>query len=1143
MWKQIETVTTKLGGRPGGLLVGWDRVQRICTSLVFALAMGTLLARSVQADEPAHLVKDISVGAGKTYSGIQLMTVAGGRVYFTATTSGYGGELWTSDGTPAGTAMIRDLVPGHIGGAPIHATQMTEMDGLLYFVAISDDTDTYTQLWKTDGTPGGTTLVTHLNPTGMSMTYHIRMPTNANGTLFFFCNDEHGEGVWKTDGTPEGTMFVKAFSKIGLGEYSPAGAVGVIGQSIYFAADDGISGMELWKSDGTPEGTVLVKDLNVGPDDGMELYLPIAVFGSDLYFWADDGTHGSELWKSDGTAAGTVLLRDIVEGSGASDPGYPWSMLDVAGTLFFVARTNGGFPIEPMMWKSDGTSGGTLSVGPVPFRTQLAKAGSQLFFVGCDPDNGCELWKSDGTENGTALVKNINASGSMLSSGESLGAAEMDGKLFFWAEDGVHGKELWKSDGTAAGTVLVKDLAPGATSGARGGLVAVNHTLYFAGIGEDEHEWLWRSDGTQEGTLQIKRIGSDESSSSSPDGLTPLNGELYFAASDASSGRELWSTDGTPGGTNMIRDSASGTVGSNPAGFTALGNLLLFAAGEEYTLDGREPWKTDGTDEGTAKLKDITYATTLYPGPTLRSSNPREFTRFGDEIYFVANEADASGQIVFVWPALWKSDGTTNGTVEVWGIYPGAVHASSPDYWAHPGPEPSQLTTCGDQLYFAAYDPPRSIGRELWKLDAQDPAPELVSEINPGAASASPSGLTCLNGMLYFAATDATHGRELWKSDGTAAGTVLVKDLRPGADGSDPQNLAVVGSTIFFVADDGANGQELWKTNGTSAGTVLVKDIWPGRGWSYARDFIDAGGVLLFAANDGSHGRELWRSDGTPAGTMLLKDISPGNFSSAPLALTALGSGYWAVFSASDGVAGRELWITDGTSAGTRLWQDIAPGAANSDPTSLTTIDGALYFVADDGVTGEELWTATVPVCYTLTVTHSGSGSDPVATPANSPGCPAGQYLAGASISLSAAPAAGWQVSSWTGTTNDASASAANSLTMPASNHTAGVTYSQTPPTCYTLSTTHTGSGSDPVATPANSPGCAAGQYVVGEALNLTATPDAGWQVSGWSGTANNNSGSTANSLTMPTGNHTVSVSYAPRATFASKVFLPLVQR
>jgi len=166
------------------------------------------------------------------------------------------------------------------------------------------------------------------------------------------------------------------------------------------------------------------------------------------------------------------------------------------------------------------------------------------------------------------------------------------------------------------------------------------------------------------------------------------------------------------------------------------------------------------------------------------------------------------------------------------------------------------------------------------------------------------------------------------------------------------------------------------------------------------------------------------------------------------------------------------------------------------------------------------------PVCYLLTRNHTGQGSDPTASPAKSTGCGAGQYLAGESITLTAMPAAGWAVAGWSGTNNNAGTATTNTVTMPAANHTTSVAYTQAPPTCYTLTRSHTGQGSNPVASPGQSAGCGSGQYIAGESITLTATPDAGWYVAGWDGTNNDTSTAMTNTVAMPAADHTVSVAY-----------------
>ena len=161
--------------------------------------------------------------------------------------------------------------------------------------------------------------------------------------------------------------------------------------------------------------------------------------------------------------------------------------------------------------------------------------------------------------------------------------------------------------------------------------------------------------------------------------------------------------------------------------------------------------------------------------------------------------------------------------------------------------------------------------------------------------------------------------------------------------------------------------------------------------------------------------------------------------------------------------------------------------------------------------------------CYALTRTHTGSGSDPTTAPVNSSGCPVGQYVFGAEVHLNALPASDWQVTGWSGSDDDASSAENNSVTMPPADHSVSVAYS---PICYTLTLTHTGSGGDPVATPASSAGCPAGQYVSAAVVQLRTAPDTGWKITGWSGSDDDSSSAGSNRVTMPTADHSVSAAY-----------------
>ena len=440
------------------------------------------------------------------------------------------------------------------------------------------------------------------------------------------------------------------------------------------------------------------------------------------------------------------------------------------------------------------------------------------------------------TQADTRLVKNIAALGS--SSPRDL--TDVDGTLFFSADDGVHGRELWKSDGTEDGTVMVKDINPLIGSDPRH-LTNVNGTLFFSAgaeayLGDILIHELWKSDGTKDGTVMVRDLNAGNPGN--PQSLTNVNGTLFFSAYDYGD-NELWKSDGTEAGTVMVKDiNPQAGFSSFPGFLTNFNGTLYFAANDG--ANGRELWKSNGTAAGTIMVKDIDIR-----GYPLGSSSPQRLTPIGNFLFFTADDGEHGRE-------LWKCNGTEAGTVmveDIWGLESGS--------------EPKGMTRLDLIVAFSADD--GLAGRELWGsrlgLDAY-PIKDIRTLPGNAQLSSDPEFFTALGSNVFFAATAADGtARELWKSDGTEAGTVIVKNINPLADSS-PSNLTIVNGRLYFAADDGANGRELWRSNGTSAGTFMVKNIHPSAGTgSSPSSLINVKDTLFFAASDGSHGRELWISN------------------------------------------------------------------------------------------------------------------------------------------------------------------------------------------------------------------------------------------------------------------------------------------
>ena len=434
------------------------------------------------------------------------------------------------------------------------------------------------------------------------------------------------------------------------------------------------------------------------------------------------------------------------------------------------------------------------------------------------------------------LVKDINSGTTYYSSSTDsypLNLAEFDDQLYFSARDGENGEELWVSDGTAEGTQLVADIAPGIDNygNANGSfpeeLFEFNDKLYFSAQVEEADRELWVSDGTTEGTQLLIEINPTDANAGSPsafpDGSDPedfveFQDQLYFSARDGENGRELWVSDGTAEGTELLIDIRPGTdeygaYSSNPSNFAQLNDKLYFSADDAEK--GNELWVSDGTAEGTQLLADISPdVNRSYLYDYLDGSRPRYLTEFNDRIYFSAND-DESGR------ELWVSDGTAEGTQLLVDINPGSNsyrYGYNGQYTYSDFParsNPSDFIEFNDKLYFSAKN--NDTGRELWVSDGTAEGTNLVADINPGTDGSAPTDLVEFNDKLYFSADDGENGIELWVSDGTEEGTNLVADINPGIDddgnsnGSNLRGLTVVGNKLFFTADNGEVGKELFQ--------------------------------------------------------------------------------------------------------------------------------------------------------------------------------------------------------------------------------------------------------------------------------------------------------------------------------------------
>ncbi len=720
---------------------------------------------------------------------ISAIVVAGGRVFFTTPR-----ELWSSDGTTAGTAVAATL-----DGMPSLLTAAAHR----VYLAVGAS---HPELWTSDGTRAGSQrLATFAGADAFRQTTGFKV---AGDRSYFVAGDAAaGAEVWVTDGTVAGTHAATRFANpdpfgfAASGRGLPLADLALLGNRLIFPAAAAPGQWRLWRTDGSPQSAAQVAALDLGAPR------PLVGTGGRVVFVAA-AAGGSGIAATDGTAAGTVSLGAL-PGTVASGP------LPALGEAVFVLALG---PPGSQVWVSDGTPAGTrsasgdtrLSIDPASFdATMLASSRGRLFFTAADNLGDPALFVAGG---GAANAHTVEAGGAATGGSNPQAFAALADTVFFRARQ--KGQEaVWRSTGTAASTVAVTDfeppdLEPADPPVAAGGkvffwhlqnghlqlfaadrgtpAVALTHftddsggappaplgnQVFFPVAGSPDQ--VWSSDGTPEGTGERFELPHESIFFFAAGG-----GKIYFFATRTppfSAAVELWTSDGTAAGTQLVN------VLGNPNGlpgplFTTVGPLVFFRFGTTI-------WRTDGTGEGTFPVFDGINVSNIVV------SEIPGVAALGGSFYFLAEKPDVS------YLALWRSDGTVAGTVEIPFITTAPIGGE-------------EIVAAGGKLFLLA--PQGATGRELVVSDGTDAEPLIVKDILPGTASSQPSGLTAVGDRVYFSADDGIHGFEPWTSDGTEAGTRLVQDIAPEALSSNPSGFTVAGGLLFFAADDALHGREPW---------------------------------------------------------------------------------------------------------------------------------------------------------------------------------------------------------------------------------------------------------------------------------------------------------------------------------------------
>ncbi|MFM6548291.1 MAG: beta strand repeat-containing protein, partial [Microcystis panniformis] len=533
-------------------------------------------------------------------------THVNGTVFFTATNSANGTELWKLDAS-GNPVLVKDIRTGSNSSSP---TTLYAVGNVLYFTA--DDGVNGRELWRSDGTAQGTVpLEIYIG----SSTPNVSNLIDLGGVLYFTANNPtYGTELWRINSTTGNPEVVDVHS--GASSSSPANLTNVNG-TLYFTATTSATGTELYRINNTTGNPVLIDINSAGSSSSSPSNLTNV--NGILYFTANNGTNGTELYRIDNATSNPALI-DIVSGSSSSSP---QNLLNANGVLYFTASNSAN---GRELWKVDPTTGNPVFLKDIYDGSNSSSPGNltysngKLYFSADNYSQRVELWQTDGTPEGTTLVKDINATTLASSPSNFIKIGDI---LYFTANDDVNGTELWRAN-PATGVVSLLDIYPGSNTSSVSNLTDVNGTLYFTANNGTNGTELYRIDNTTGNPVLID-INSG-GSSSWPSNLTNVNGTLYFQAYTPTSGYELWRIDPTTGNPSVIQV-VSGSGSSNPQNLLNANGVLYFSASN--SANGRELWKLDPTTGNPVFLKDI------YVGSN--SSSPGNLTYSNGKLYFTAD--------------------------------------------------------------------------------------------------------------------------------------------------------------------------------------------------------------------------------------------------------------------------------------------------------------------------------------------------------------------------------------------------------------------------------------------------------------------------------------------------------------------------
>lgn len=665
-------------------------------------------------------------------NGSMSFTATTNRVYFTLVRGSLLNlELWTSDGSNEGTVKLLNYSPTSIFAEP----KFGIVDNKLLFLASSQNK---TGLWSSDGSIGGTNFIKPMSSTIASF-----FTFNHEG-YFWAVQDQrvsNNYNLWRTDGTSNNTKI--AFPQ--LLEQRDINKLYSTNNKLFVIASDG-SKKRLWVSDVNRQSLEMIKDsLNTK----IELQSDVCfTTNSTIFFPLKSRFLGNELWVSNGTSQGTHFLKDINTAT-KSSISYDFSEGRVINNnLYFASQEYEDARLEltianekRAVFVKDSLPNSNREFPQYLGRSPslLADLGRGVLFSGLDSLHGQELWLTNSTNNGTVLLKDINLG---KSSSNPTNVIQFGLKSYFEASDGIHGRELWVTDGTTTGTNLVRDFYP---------------------------------DNSDEYSSIYSKIWFDN--------------KLILITQDAQYGRELWKMEENENlFVRLIDRTTTSQIHIPIHGLKVHQNKIYYIA--NTSTNSPSLWSTNAEIGGAQLIKEMR----IYP---LSSASP-QLHSFKNWLFMYASDISSSNLT-----GLWRSDGTTEGTIPI------LKNAYILD---------DKIVIGTQYLYFATE-------YTLWKSDGTPSGTQVVKVFDSNLYSGTLKELKYVNGHVYFEVVNLQTGVELWQSDGTLENTFLLENISANHSPTalkETYKIFPKGTGFYFIGNDSEHGRELWFYDTCSYPTNIV---------------------------------------------------------------------------------------------------------------------------------------------------------------------------------------------------------------------------------------------------------------------------------------------------------------------------------